>query len=81
MNNKRKYPSRQVRRRTSKRRRAKRIAKKENAQKGSQKRKKTQETDKPERKDNWRFGIDMLVRLLSPFIRDVADKVIDFLQS
>ena len=79
MNNKRKYPSRQVRR-AAERRRTKGLAKKKREKRGNQQRKETQESDKSKRKDNWRFGIDMGVRLLVPFIRDVADKVVDFFQ-
>ena len=76
MSNKRKYRSRQVRR-AAERQRAKRNAKTEYAPKGNQKRKETQETDEPKLKDNWRFGIDMVVRLLAPFIRDIAERVKD----
>ena len=80
MRNKRKYRSRQVRR-AAERRISKGIAKTKYVQKGNQKRKETQEPDEPKRKGNWRFGIDMVVRLLVPFIRDIADQVKDFFQS
>lgn len=79
MKNKRKYPSRQVRRATE-RRIAKRLAEKEFKQNGNQKRKETHESDEPKRKNNWRFGIDMGVRLLVPFIRDIVDNVKDYFQ-
>ena len=78
MRNTRKPQSRQVRR-AAERRRAKQLAQKDRAQKGSQSGKEPQEPDEPKRKDNWRFGIDMGVRLLVPFIRDIVGQVKDYL--
>ena len=66
-------------RRSADRRRSKGLAKKDREKRGNQERKETLEPDEPKRKDSLRFGIDIGVRLLSPFLRDIADKVIDFL--
>lgn len=71
MKNKRKYPSRQVRR-NAERRRAKRLAEKEQAQKGNQDRSDTQESDKPKRKIDWKSttGVIGVLVKAAEFIRD-----------
>ena len=60
MKNKRK-PTRQVRRATA-RRIAKKSAEKERGHKGNQKRKETQQPDKPKRKIDWKFVIDTALK-------------------
>ena len=56
-------PSRQVRRAAA-RRRAKQLAEKERAQKGNQKRKETQQSDKPKRKIDWKFVTNTVLTLV-----------------
>ena len=63
MSNKRKYPSRQVRR-AAERRKAKHLDQKEQAQKGNQDRSDTQESDKPERKIDWKFVTSTVLTLV-----------------
>ena len=63
MNNKRKYPSRQVRRAAA-RIKAKQSAQKERAQRGNQKREETQEPDKSKRKIDWKFAVDTALKLV-----------------
>ena len=72
MSNKRKYPSRQVRR-AAERRIAKGLVQKEQAQNANQDRSDTQESDRPKRRIDWK-SISRIIGSIVKLIDTILDK-------